>query len=415
MSRDLLVYVHIPFCTSKCHFCDWVQEIPVADLRLPSASSPRVRYLKALAQQIETVGPQLVEEGYSPKILYWGGGTASILSLEEIDYVMSALRLSFPLDDVEEATIECSPETLTREKLQFFRSLGFRRISIGLQSLDDERLRHIGRSHDSTLGAASVRLASEAGFEGVNIDLISGFPGETLEEFAASLRAALELPADHVSLYPYRPAAGTVLRRFAGRDSVGKIDFREQLESYELGRTFLAEAGLPEYALSHFGRAKCRSDLAYFQLRMDWMGFGSGATSLLRQEFLTMQRGQLHRYIDSPTAFDSVFSASSPKITPRLIYLSLDLGGCGEQLLDRTDGNVSGRYPRAVRGALTALRVGPGRASDPRRERHPHPSRGGSPSVHPAPLRGSSPGGTCRARCGIAHGRILTGAGRPSR
>jgi len=144
MNRKLLIYVHIPFCMSKCHFCDWVTEISVKDLRLPSTSTLRQRYLEALKTQIGYFGERLTSAGYRPTILYWGGGTASILTMAEICTIMDALRAQFDLGNLTEATIESSPETLTREKLRLFYDLGFRRISIGLQSMDDSRLRAIG-------------------------------------------------------------------------------------------------------------------------------------------------------------------------------------------------------------------------------------------------------------------------------
>jgi coproporphyrinogen III oxidase-like Fe-S oxidoreductase len=321
--RKLLVYLHVPFCTSKCHFCDWVQEVPVQDLRLPSTAEPRVRYIDALKRQIAAWGPRLVADRYAPAILYWGGGTASSLTVEEIDALATELHRSFDLRRVDEATIECSPETLTIEKLRRFRDAGFDRISIGLQSLSDVRLRQLGRAHDARTGAASIHLAHDAGFRSINVDLICGLPGETLSEFEASLQAAVALPISHVSLYPYRPTPGTVLRRLAGRPSFGQLDLRQHLGAYELGRQMLEAAGLPEYALAHFGKRPCESDLAYFQLRMDWIGFGSGATSLLNGTVMSTQRGQLRRYLEQPLEFDDIHPAASPRETPRLLYQAL--------------------------------------------------------------------------------------------
>jgi oxygen-independent coproporphyrinogen-3 oxidase len=323
MPQPLLVYVHVPFCSSKCHFCDWVQQIPPRELRRASTSAPRLQYLDGLISQIETLGPQLVDAGYVPAILYWGGGTASILTEREIKLIMGALSSVFDFGELVEATIECSPETLTPAKLELFRALGFSRISIGLQSTDDERLRAIGRAHDARTGAAAVRAARAAGFEEINIDLISGFPGETLTEFERSLVTALELPIDHVSMYPYRPSAGTVMRRQLRSGVHGRVDLEEQLNAYAHGREQLTGAGLPEYAMSHFGTRPCHSDLAYFQLKMDWVGFGSGATSLLAGTFRSTARGHLERYSSDPMGIDESYPAASDRIAPRLLHQSL--------------------------------------------------------------------------------------------
>lgn len=323
--KRLLVYIHIPFCTSKCHFCDWVTEIPASSLRLNAVSSQRRNYIEAVKTQIRHFGPILARKSYRPDILYWGGGTASILTPGEISVIMQALGEEFDLSSLREATIECSPETLDTEKLRLFIKEGFRRISIGIQSLDNQRLRSIGRAHTAEQAVESVRTACEAGFEQINIDLISGFPGETLEEFDSSLRQALQLPANHVSLYPYRPAQGTIMVRQLNQGIAGKTRLEEQLEAYALGQILLEEAGLKEYALSHFGALPCYSDLAYFQLQMDWIGFGSGATSLIEGEYMATERGRLDRFTSQPLCFDESFPSSSLQITPRLIYQSLSM------------------------------------------------------------------------------------------
>jgi coproporphyrinogen III oxidase-like Fe-S oxidoreductase len=329
--RPLLVYVHIPFCSSKCHFCDWVTEVPTAELLLTAADTPRQRYLDALCEEISTRGAEVAAQGYRPSILYWGGGTASILSDAEIDQLASALHKVFDLSDLLEATIECSPETVTPEKLAAFRQAGFRRLSSGVQSFDDGRLRSLGRSHDAAGAERIVRQARAAGFDDINIDLICGFPGQPVAEVAAAAKQATELPLTHVALYPYRPAHGTVMRRQlarggsarAGAAGSGGIDRDEQLGGYAAGAAVLVDAGLPEYAMSHFGTLRCHSDLAYFQLAMDWIGFGSGATSLLGGQYRAHRRGMLARYNSAPTSYDEEYPAASEAIAARLLYQSL--------------------------------------------------------------------------------------------
>jgi oxygen-independent coproporphyrinogen-3 oxidase len=320
--RDLLVYGHVPFCTSKCHFCDWVQEIPTADLLLRTGDARRAAYVDALCRQIREAGPRLRDAGYRPAILYWGGGTASILSVQEIKQLGAALHGSFDLGELREATIECSPETLTAEKLAAFRGVGFRRISVGAQSFDDRRLRRLGRSHDGAAAARAFELAAAAGFDDANVDLMCGFPDEDLAEVEHSVRSAVRLPVSHVSLYPFRPAPGTVLRRQLARGQ-SAVARNEQKLAYALGRTILAEAGFPEYAMSHFGTRRCHSDLAYFRLEMDWAGFGSGATSLLATEYLATRRGALAAYVRDPHAVDERFPAAAAAIAPRLMYQAL--------------------------------------------------------------------------------------------
>ncbi|MGW2224578.1 coproporphyrinogen-III oxidase family protein [Streptomyces formicae] len=327
--RDLLVYLHIPFCRSKCHFCDWVTEVPTAELLLKETDQPRLRYIDALCHELTQRGAALGAAGYRPTILYWGGGTASILSLEEIAKVSAALHEAFPLlgdarAGLREATIECSPETLDPDKLAAFREVGFTRLSSGVQSFDDRRLRTLGRSHDADQARRIVQEAADAGFEDISIDLICGFPGQPPAETYDAVRTALDLPLTHVALYPYRPAHGTVMRRQLGRGN-RHIDRDEQKRGYAAGAELLVDAGFPEYAMSHFGTPDhlCHSDLTYFQLRSDWAGFGSGATSVLEGRYLSHARGRLLDYNRDPLAFEEDYELASAAIAPRLLYQSL--------------------------------------------------------------------------------------------
>jgi oxygen-independent coproporphyrinogen-3 oxidase len=318
----ILLYLHVPFCNSKCHFCDWVTQIPASALLVAAGDPRRAAYIDALTRQIRHWGTVLAGQ-YRPAILYWGGGTASILEQPEIETVAAVLHEQFDLTALREATIESSPETLTPAKLAVFRQVGFRRISIGVQSFNDFRLRRIGRVHDAATAKTAVRMAREAGFADVSIDLICGFPEETLDEMEATVRAAVQLPVNHVAFYPYRAAHGTVLRGQARDGSVAPASFEEQRRAYAAGRRILTDVGLAEYAMSHFGAPSCHSDMAYFSLEMDWIGFGSGATSLLARRFLATERGVLARYVADPTRMDEDVAASSPSITPRLLYQSL--------------------------------------------------------------------------------------------
>lgn len=321
-TRPLLIYVNIPFCNSKCHFCDWVVQVPVADLRLSSESPGRSGHLDALQAQIRAMAPKLLTDNYRAAIMYWGGGTASILTTEEIEALHDCLVDEFDLDGLREATIEGSPESLDAGKLALLRDVGFNRISIGVQSFEGERLRKIGRAHSADQAVDSVLAASAAGFDNINIDLIVGFPGQTLEEVEESLRTAVSLPVNHFSVYPYRATPGTVLRKQINRGD-NDLDLRHQLAGYRLAQEFLEAHGFPEYAMSYFGAPRCQSDEAYYQLQMDWIGFGSGANSLINQRFLSNARGALHRFNSQPTQFDSDVAATSAALTLHFLSQAL--------------------------------------------------------------------------------------------
>jgi cytochrome P450/coproporphyrinogen III oxidase-like Fe-S oxidoreductase len=319
LARPVLLYVNIPFCNSKCHFCDWVTEIPVRDLRMTSQASGRLRYLHALQTQVRSQAPALVAAGYHPEIMYWGGGTASILEPGEIETIYGAIAAEIDLDGIAEATIEGSPDSMDIAKLRLLRQLGFNRISIGVQSFEDHRLHKIGRAHSAAQAVKSIEAARAAGFDNVNLDLIVGFPDESLDEVARTARRAAALPVNHFSVYPYRASPGTVMRKQLNRTD-RRSDLGHQLDAYRLTSDVLEHHGFAEYAMSYFGGPRCQSDEAYYRLLMDWAGFGSGANSLLGHRFLANKRGQLHRYNARPTEFDVDVPASSPPAT--LYFLS---------------------------------------------------------------------------------------------
>jgi coproporphyrinogen III oxidase-like Fe-S oxidoreductase len=310
--RLLTVYLHIPFCRSKCHFCDWVQPIPKADLLLKAEDTPRQRYVEALCREIRARGPELTAAGYVPYVMYWGGGTASILEPHESDAIFTALRESFDLGTVVESTIECSPDTVDARKLRFLRELGFNRFSSGVQSLDDDRLRQIGRLHRAEDARRVVRWARAAGFEDINIDLMCGFPGEPLDEVERTVSDALELPLTHLSVYPFRPTAGTVLRRQVDRDDKD-LYLARQKAAFARAAALVAAAGLPEYASGYFG-APAYNVVMPFQLRGDTAGFGSGAVSLLGGRFRSHSKGRLADYVADPVSYDIDVPASSDPV-----------------------------------------------------------------------------------------------------
>jgi coproporphyrinogen III oxidase-like Fe-S oxidoreductase len=321
--RVLMLYVHIPFCRSKCTFCDWVQEIPTKDLLLRPGDSVRRRYIGALCDEIEQRAATLAGRDTLPYVLYWGGGTASSLDEDEAAAVMDALRRSFGLDTVAEATIECSPDTVDASKLAFFRELGFNRVSSGVQSFDNRRLRQLGRRHTAEQAERIVDDALDAGFEEVSIDIMSGFPDQEMDELVATVERAVRLPLSHLSLYSFRPTPGTFLRRkMEGQEKRSYL--RRQQLLFTQARQIVEAAGLTEYASGYFGRVSPFAAM-YFQLRADTMGFGSGAISLADQRFSSHRKGLLHSYVDNPTAFDIEVPASQDRVLVSLLQAGLSM------------------------------------------------------------------------------------------
>jgi coproporphyrinogen III oxidase-like Fe-S oxidoreductase len=319
--RVLMLYVHVPFCHSKCTFCDWVQAIPTRDLLRRPEDSVRQGYIAALCREIEVRGAELAGRDTLPYVIYWGGGTASSLTEGESEAVMSALRSAFDTATVAEATIECSPDTVDARKLRFFRSLGFNRVSSGVQSFDDLRLGRLGRRHSARQAEQVVYDALEAGFDQVSIDIMSGFPDQEPDELRATVDTATRLPLTHLSLYSFRPTPGTFMRRKLAVPEKSAYLRRQQL-LFTDARRRIEDAGLAEYASGYFGRVSPFAAM-YFQLRADTIGFGSGAVSLTDQRFLSHQKGRLHQYVEDPLAFDIAVPAGQDRVLVSFLQAGL--------------------------------------------------------------------------------------------
>jgi coproporphyrinogen III oxidase-like Fe-S oxidoreductase len=279
-------------------------------LLLTSQDATRQRYIRALCEEIRASGQAL--KGKLPYVVYWGGGTASILEHHEIKAVMQALQESFDLNSVAESSIECSPDTIDPAKLDLFRSLGFNRFSTGVQSFDDERLRTLGRRHTAEEGRRAVQWARAAGFDNVNIDIMCGFPDETLDEVRHTVSEALSVKPDHLSLYSFRPTPGTTLRGMIDRDNKD-LYLANQKISFNQGRKMITGAGYAEYASGYFGRPSLFA-VMYFQMTAELIGFGSGAMSLFDGHFRTHTKGKLEEYIEQPTRYDVELPAAADPV-----------------------------------------------------------------------------------------------------
>jgi len=305
-NRDLLIYVHVPFCSYKCAFCDWVADIPGG--QLTSGPDVRAQYVEAICKQIREVGPQLMRLGYVPKFIYWGGGTPTRLESDGHARIVEALETSFDLSRVLEHSMEASPETLTVEKLQVLKSLGVMRLSMGVQSFNAEELRRAGRGHSPAQAAQAVEMAYQAGIGQFNIDLIAALPEQTLEGLEHSLKRAVELQPTHITVYIYRPTTTTAMAKQIQRGARTVGDVEHVARSYRLVKETLEAAGYEEYTMGYFaksGEFRCKGEEYYFNLQGDWIGFGSGAVSILGHHRLRNFHAGLQRYLNDPLLFES--------------------------------------------------------------------------------------------------------------
>lgn len=280
--RELIFYVHVPFCSSKCHFCSWVSPIPTTDLVKSRARFGE--YAAAVRAEIGETRRQFGNADVGAKLLYFGGGTPSLLAPEDLVSIRSAILANFPASaGFVDTTLEMSPDTATPEKLRILREGGFDRLSFGVQSFNTERAKSLGRAHTPAMAIDAFNMARDAGFENINIDLMVGFPNESEQEYTDSVATALGLAPDHLSVYIYKKVDGTVLARQIDSGKRTPCPLPEAVRRYERAAQMMKDAGYDEYMFQLFGRdgKRCNIDYHYFNLDYDYVGFGQGAHSLL--------------------------------------------------------------------------------------------------------------------------------------
>jgi len=279
-SAPLGVYVHFPFCSVRCTYCDF-PTVAGRDDRIGA-------YLDALTREIHRFQPEA--EG-AVDTIFFGGGTPSRMSGEQAARVLGALKERFRVAGDAEITLEGNPESLTAKALAGFRRAGITRISVGVQSLDDRVLARVGRAHDAAGAGIAVGLAREAGFAEVSIDLIAGLPGEALDRWPETLSRAVALRPDHLSVYLLESDKDTPLGRSvrSGRTQVAGDDAMGAL--YDRTVAVLARAGFPLYEISNFAPEAHRSrhNLKYWT-DAPYAGFGLGAAAYVRGARRTNRR-----------------------------------------------------------------------------------------------------------------------------
>ncbi|MCM1305801.1 MAG: radical SAM family heme chaperone HemW [Bacteroides sp.] len=266
------IYIHLPFCKSKCRYCDFNS--------LAGADEGTVfSYLAALNREIRFAG-----EAYSKaKIdtVYIGGGTPSMLDAKRIASIRRALDESFDLSTVREFTIECNPESIDADKLAAYREVGINRISIGVQSLNDRNLKSVGRLHDSAQAIEKIKLANEY-FDNVSCDIIVGLPYDT-EEIVKDEALTLAPLVRHMSVYALTLEKGTPLAERVDEGRVLLPSDDEVADMLEIVESALSSSGLDKYEVSNFAREGRESlhNFGYWSGE-EYLGFGAGAHSYIK-------------------------------------------------------------------------------------------------------------------------------------
>lgn len=272
-SNKLGVYLHIPFCIKKCNYCDFCS--------FPNKLDEIELYAKELARRIKAFSQS--HDRRVVDTVYFGGGTPTLMTYRSFSLIMETLRESFCIDENAEISVECNPATIDKRGLLQLRNLGINRLSIGLQSTDDEELALLGRIHTYNDFLDTYRDARVAGFDNISVDLMYGIPNQTAESFERTLERVVNLSPEHISAYGLKIEKNTEFYR--NFDAYTFPDADAQAELYELCCDYLLKNGYSRYEISNFSKVGKESNhnLKYWLLD-DYIGFGVAAHSCFEGE-----------------------------------------------------------------------------------------------------------------------------------
>lgn len=263
------IYLHIPFCKQACHYCDF---------HFSTNLSAKDDMVNAILKELEMRKNELSNE--SIESIYFGGGTPSLLNAEQISALINQIDLHFEMGLNPEITLEANPDDLSLNKLQELKKAGVNRLSIGIQTFDDVRLRAINRAHNSNEAKTCIILAREAGFENISADLIYALPPESLEYWEKDLHQMLAFDPDHISLYGLTVEEKTVLGNWSRKGKFQQVSEEMAADQYEMAIATLTAHGYEHYEVSNFGKPGkySRHNTAYWEDKK-YLGVGPGAHS----------------------------------------------------------------------------------------------------------------------------------------
>lgn len=289
-TQPTAVYIHIPFCTNKCHYCDFNSYV--------LKGQPVMEYLQALEREMELTVEQLGEG--MVKTIFVGGGTPTVLLPEQMEYFLKMVGQYFPLLDRElEFTMEANPGTTDEAKLLVMKAGGVNRISFGVQSFNNHLLAGIGRIHNTDDVYRSIETARNVGFDNLSIDLMFGLPNQTLQHMEESLTAALALDLQHYSIYGLKVEENTLFHTLFAKNQLPLPEEDEELQMYQLIMKRLREAGYVQYEISNFAKPgyESKHNSAYW-LNHSYYGLGAGAHGYFERVRHVNAKG-IQDYIDA--------------------------------------------------------------------------------------------------------------------
>ncbi|NOS85887.1 MAG: radical SAM family heme chaperone HemW [Ignavibacteria bacterium] len=281
------IYLHIPFCDTKCIYCDFYSI---------TNHSKKAEFLNSIKKEIQFYTKQLADRKFDS--IFFGGGTPSLLSYDEFTAIFDELYKSYNISDDTEITIEANPGTLDLEKLEVFKKLPINRISFGVQSFIDSELQFLTRIHSAKQAKESILAAKAAGFENINLDMIFALPGQTMDSWKYNLDEAIKLGTKHISAYSLIFEKGTMLYSMRDKGQVQNADIELEQEMYEYTMQQLSDAGYRQYEISNYTKPgyECRHNLKYWTLE-EYISFGPSASSYIGNKRWTNIKN-IGRYIE---------------------------------------------------------------------------------------------------------------------
>ena len=263
------LYIHVPFCRSKCQYCDFYSLATKDDSLIDG-------YLDAVCDHIKEAGG--LAPGYKVDTIFFGGGTPSFFGAEGIAVILTTIRRNFDVEDGAEITVECNPDSVSDRLLRRLRAEGVNRLSLGIQSDDDEMLKKLGRPHTYSQAVMAYQRMRKAGFRNISVDLMYGLPGQDIQDWAETLDNVLRLNPEHVSCYALKVEEGTPFAEL--KDVLNLPDDDTQAEMYLTAVETLKGRGFRQYEISNFCRKGLTSkhNLKYWT-GGEYLGFGPGASS----------------------------------------------------------------------------------------------------------------------------------------
>lgn len=271
--KKLGIYIHIPFCKQKCNYCDFYS--------IKGDDESENKYIEAIINEIKSYKDNL-RGTYMADTIFFGGGTPTIIKTENLKRIIDCLRDAIEIDNCSEISMEANPNTLTSEKLNSYKSIGINRLSIGIQSLNDEILKKIGRIHDSSEALEAIDRAKNTGFENINADVMFNIPGQTVYDIEETVTKIIDRGVKHISFYSLKLEKGTPMYSMEKNNKIIMPDEEVEREMYYAGRNIMEKNNLFQYEISNFAEKgfECRHNLKYWN-QEEYIGLGPSAHSFL--------------------------------------------------------------------------------------------------------------------------------------